>query len=142
MIHDLTHTELKKKENLGDALSDFVEFIGDSVLIGHFVYIDTGFVSRAMKRKYGIHLQNPSVDTRSLHDWLMDNDPDFQRHFHGATLKTDLFSMAQKYGITLEKTHNAFYDAYVTAQLFQRFAHFLPGAGVHTIGELLSVGRP
>ncbi len=94
-----------------------------------------------MKRKFGIHLQNPAIDTSTLHEWLSDNDPQFTRHFRGATLKTDLFSMARKYGITAEKAHNAFYDAYITAQLFQRFAYFLPGAGVKTLGELLSVGK-
>jgi DNA polymerase III alpha subunit (gram-positive type) len=58
------------------------------------------------------------------------------------TTKSDLFSMAKKYGVEGGKSHNAFSDAYITAQLFQRFAHFLPECGVKTIQELLKVARP
>jgi len=141
VVHELTHSDLADADDLGHALGDFLDFIGDSVLLGHFVYIDTGFVSRAMKSKFGITLQNPAVDTSSLNDWLAANDAQFTRHFSGPSTKTDLFSMAKRYGIPLEKSHNAFYDAYVTAQLFQRFAYFLPGAGVRTLRDLLAVGR-
>jgi DNA polymerase-3 subunit epsilon len=142
VVHELTHTDLADADDVGDVLEDFLDFIGDSVLLGHFVYIDTGFVSRAMKRLFGVTLQNPAVDTSSLNDWLAANDMHFTRHFSGPSTKTDLFSMAKRYGIPLEKAHNSLYDALVTAQLFQRFMYFLPGAGVRTLKDLLAVGRP
>jgi DNA polymerase III alpha subunit (gram-positive type) len=58
------------------------------------------------------------------------------------TMKSDLFSMAKKYGVDGGKAHNAFSDAYITAQLFQRFAPFLSGCGVKNLKELLKVARP
>jgi hypothetical protein len=33
-------------------------------------------------------------------------------------------------------------DAFITAQLFQRFLRVLPGLGVRTVKELLRIGRP
>ena len=33
------------------------------------------------------------------------------------------------------------HDAYLTAQLFQRFLHFLPPCGVHSVRDLVSVGK-
>ena len=141
VVHELTHTDLEQADPAEEVLSDFVDFIGDAVLIGHFVFIDVNFVNRAMKRIFGVGLQSPSVDTSALHDWLYETDSHFARHHEGMSLKSDLFSLAGKYGIEVEKAHNAMYDAYVTAQLFQRFLPFLPECGVRNLKDLLSVSK-
>jgi len=142
VVHELTHTDLECADDLLDVIGDFVKFISDAVLIGHFVHIDQNFVNKPLKERYGVTLKNPAMDTATLHDWLYENDTRFARHFQGMTMKSDLFSMAKKYGVEGGKSHNAFSDAYITAQLFQRFAPFLPGCGVKTVQELLKVARP
>jgi DNA polymerase-3 subunit epsilon len=142
VVHELTHTDLACAEDLLDVIGDFVKFIGDAVLIGHFVHIDLNFVNKPLQQAYGVSLKNPALDTSTLHDWLYDNDSRFARHYQGMTMKSDLFSMAKKYGVDGGKSHNAFNDAFITAQLFQRFAPFLPGCGVRTAKELLKVARP
>lgn len=139
VVHELTHSDLAEAEEAEVVLRDFIEFIGDSVLIGHFVFIDVNFVNRAMKSLFGIGLQSHAVDTSTLHDWLYENDSRFAKHHSGMTFKNDLFSLARRYGIEVEKAHNAIYDAYITAQLFQRFISFLPSSGVKTLKELLSI---
>jgi DNA polymerase-3 subunit epsilon len=142
VVHGITHSDLADAENLQSVLADFIDFIGDSVLIGHFVFIDLNFLNRAMKRFFGFSLRNPVIDTYSIHDWLYENDSRFARHFNGMTLKKDLFSMAKRYGIRVQTAHNALIDAYITAQLFQRFISFLPDCGINTLEELLMVGKP
>ncbi len=142
VVHELTHADLKEAAEAGEVMADFLGFIADAVLVGHFVHIDVHFVNRALKQLYGISLKNPVIDTGTLHEWLCENDAHFSRHYQGITAKTDLFSLAGRYGIAAEKAHNAFYDAYVTAQLFQRFLSFLPGSGIKTVRELLAVARP
>jgi len=141
VVHELTHSDLEKADSADEVLSDFIDFIGDAVLVGHFVFIDVNFVNRAMKRIFGAGLQSPSVDTSALHDWLYESDSHFARHHGGMSLKSDLFSLAGKYGIEVEKAHNAMYDAYVTAQIFQRFLPFLPECGVRNLKDLLSVSK-
>lgn len=141
VVHEITHADLTGAAALEDALVDFIAFIGDAVLIGHFVFIDLNFINRAMKRLFGFKLQNPALDTSTLHDWLYENDSAFAKHHKGMTLKQDLYSLAQKYGITVEAAHDAQYDAYLTAQLFQRFLHFLPGCGIQATEELLMIGK-
>ena len=141
VVHELTHSDLEKAEPAEEVLTDFIEFIGDAVLVGHFVFIDVNFVNRAMKRIFGVGLRSPSVDTSALHDWLYESDSHFARHHEGMSLKSDLFSLAARYGIEVEKAHNAMYDAYVTAQLFQRFLPFLPECGVRNLKELLTVSK-
>jgi DNA polymerase-3 subunit epsilon len=142
VVHEITHADLERAAVLPEVLEEFIEFIGDAVLIGHFVYIDLNFVNRALKKTFGCTLKNPTLDTASLHDWLSENASHMARHFHGKTLQTDLFSLAKKYDITVSKAHNALEDAYLTAQLFQRFIRFLPQCGVNSIKELLAVSKP
>lgn len=141
VIHEITPSELKEADDLPEVMEDFIEFIGDAVLVGHFVHIDVNFVNKALKKLYGIKLQNPTVDTACMQDWLYENDSRFARYYGGMATASDLFSMAQKYDIPIEKAHNAFGDAFITAQLFQRFLFFLPECGIKTIKELLMIGK-
>jgi DNA polymerase-3 subunit epsilon len=142
VVHELTHSDLECAEDILDVVGDFVKFAGNAVLIGHFVHIDLNFVNKVLQQKFGVSLQNFAVDTATLHDWLYDNDSHFARHYKGMTIQSDLFSMAKKYGVEGGKSHNAFSDAYITAQLFQRFVSFLPECGVKNIKDLLKVARP
>jgi len=142
VVHEITHGDLENAAELSEVMEEFIRFIDDAVLIGHFVHIDLNFINRALKDIYGRTLRNPAVDTATLHEWLSENTSSLARHFHGQTIKSDLFSLAKKYDIAVEKSHNAFGDAYITAQLFQRFIRFLPQCGVHTIKELLTISRP
>lgn len=142
VIHEITHSDLERAEETRVVFEDFLDFINDAVLIGHFVHIDINFVNRALKKLYGLTLQNHAIDTSTLHDWLYENDSRFARHHGGMTSRDDLFSLAKRYGIDMGTAHNAFADAYMTAQLFQRFLPFLPGCGVRTVKELLKIARP
>ena len=142
VVHELTDSDLECADDRLDVIADFIDFVGDSVLMGHFVHIDLNFVNKPLQEKFGISLKNPAMDTATLHDWLYDNDSQFAKHYKGMTLKSDLFSMAKKYGVEGGKAHDAFSDAYITAQLFQRFAHFLPACGVKNLKELLKIARP
>ena len=142
VVHELTHSDLECAEDILDVVGDFVKFADNAVFIGHFVHIDLNFVNKVLKQNFGVSLKNSAVDTSTLHDWLSENDSRFARHYKGMTLQSDLFSMARKYGVEGGKAHNAFSDAYITAQLFQRFVSFLPECGVRTLKELLKVARP
>jgi DNA polymerase-3 subunit epsilon len=142
VVHELTHSDLECAEDILNVVGDFVKFAGNAVLIGHFVHIDLNFVNKVLQQNFGVSLQNFAVDTATLHDWLYDNDSRFAKHYKGMTINSDLYSMARKYGVEGGKSHNAFSDAYITAQLFQRFVPFLPGGGVKTLKEFVKVARP
>ncbi len=140
-IHGITPGELEEKESLEAVLPDFLDFIKDSVLVGHFINIDIKFMNRALKKIYSMKLANPALDTHSIHEWLYENGVAFKKHYHGGSTKTDLFSVSQRYGITVDTAHDALNDAFVTAQLFQRFLYFLHAEGMHTLNDLLDIGR-
>jgi len=140
-VHGITPGELEDKESLEAVLPDFLEFIKDSVLVGHFLNIDLKFMNHALKNKYNYKLANLALDTHTIHEWLYENGVEFKRHYHGGSTKTDLFSVSQRYGITVDTAHDALNDAFVTAQLFQRFLYFLRADGMHTLYDLLDIGR-
>ena len=142
VVHELVHSDLEAAARASDVLIDFLEFVGDSILLGHFVHIDLSFTRRAMKRIFGVGFHRAAVDTATLHDWLTDHEPRFAAHHGGISVKKDLFSIATRYGIAVDRAHDALFDAFLAAQLFQRFLAFLPAAGVGTVGEILEVGRP
>jgi len=99
-------------------------------------------LNRALRRAFGRVFDNPIVDTWKLHHWLEENSGDFSRHYRGRSENLDLFSLARRYGVPVSGAHNALGDAFITAQLLQRFLRLLPAAGVRTIGELLKIGAP
>lgn len=141
VVHEITHSDLDEAATDCEVIERFVEFVGDAVLVGHFVGIDVNFVSKAMKSCFGVPLSSRTVDTMAVHEWLIHHDSRMSRHFRGLTRNKDLASMAKHYGVSALNAHNAFHDAYVTAQLLQRFMHFLPDCGVRTLGDLLRVGN-
>lgn len=140
-IHGIVPSELKEQEDLNSVLPDFLGLITDSVLVGHFIHIDLKFVNAALKRMGGKNLLNPALDTYTLHEWLSENGTEFRKHYAGGTDKKDLFSIARRYGITIDTTHNALNDAFITAQLFQKFLYFMRAEGMHTLNDLLTIGR-
>lgn len=140
-IHGITPDDLITAENIETVIPDFLEFIADSVLVGHFIHIDLRFMNASLKKLSLTHLSNPAVDTHSLHEWLSENAPEFKKHFRGTSLKTDLFSLAERYGVAVDIAHNALNDAFITAQLLQRFMCFFKSQGVTTLRDLLDIGR-
>jgi len=139
-IHGITPGELEKQESMGAVLPDFLDFIRGSVLVGHFVNLDIKFMNAVLKQEYGEKLDNPAVDTYDIHEWLYKNGVEFKRHYHGGSTSTDLFSIAQQYGITIDTVHNSLEDAFVTAQLFQKFLYFVQAEGIRTLDDLFDIG--
>jgi DNA polymerase-3 subunit epsilon len=141
VIHCLTPDELCEEDLIDNVMPGFLEFITDSVLMGHFIHIDLRFINRSLKRIYNTTLKNPAIDTYTLHEWLLQNGSEFKKHYRGASVNTDLFSVSERYGVTVNTAHNALNDAFITAQLFQRFIYFLDKIGVKTLKELIDIGR-
>lgn len=140
VIHGITPDDLAGEAPAEEVMPEFLSFIADTVLVGHFVGIDVGFVNRFLKRNHGGCLRNPAIDTRRLHNWTYENSARFRRHFGGGTDKSDLFTVANRYGVEVSAAHDALMDAYLTAQLLQRLLYFARATGIRTLGELKDIG--
>ncbi|XEC97145.1 PolC-type DNA polymerase III [Paenibacillus tarimensis] len=85
---------------LAPKLREFVEFIGDSVLVAHNARFDMGFIQAACKSIGLPELTNPVLDTLEL-----------ARFIHPAMKNHRLNTLADKYKISLENHHRAIDDS-------------------------------
>ena len=142
VVHGITPTEAKEGPSIERVLPEFLEFCRDAVVVGHVVSIDLGFLNEELERSSLRKLTNPAVDTLRIHQWLSCRENDACAFYGGSSEGADLFSLAAAHGIPVAVAHNALNDAYVTAQLFQRFLSLLPRHGATTIADLVRIGRP
>ncbi len=141
IIHGITPSEVARKPGIGKALSEFLHFCGNDVIVGHCVSIDLSFINREMKRIFGYAMKNHAVDTSALYEWVRMKFSS-RRALPYAFTDSGLYDIAQFFGIPVNGAHNAIMDAFITAQVFQRFIPMLTDGGVKSIGELLSIGNP
>jgi len=142
VVHCITPSDVAGKPSIGAVLEDFLGFCAGAIVVGHFLSLDQAILNKELKNITGRIFDLPVVDTLRLHEWIKENSGDFSRHYSGNARDKDLFSLAQKYQIPVSGAHNALMDAFITAQLFQRFLRLLPELGVMTVKELLKIGKP
>lgn len=142
VVHGITPSDLQEKPPIETVLYELLDFCGSDIIVGHFLSLDMDFINKAIKRVSGATLYNRLIDTYRLHEWIRMNDGAFSSHYNGMSEELNLFALARKYKVPISGAHNALNDAYITAQLFQRFLSFLPGLGVRTLSDLLRVGKP
>ena len=141
VIHGILPSQLEAEPPIEAVLPSFLDYAAGTVLVGHCVGIDLAFLNRDARRLTGQPLRQPLVDTLSLYGWLRGRHPGhpaFQAPLQGL----DLFQLAKVFDIHVEQAHTALGDAYVTAQLFQRFLPLLVEAGVTQLGSLVRVADP
>jgi DNA polymerase-3 subunit epsilon len=141
IIHGITPSEASEAPTVDMVLPEFLDLCRGRVLVGHVVSMDLRFINMEMNRIYGRMLPNPAVDTMALYGFLRKREGDYCAFHEGVPGRADLFSIAREKGIPFTLTHDALYDAYVTAQLLQRFLTILPQYGVHTLRDLRRVGK-
>ncbi len=141
VVHGITPSEAEKSPSIEYVLSEFLSFCKDSIIVGHFLLIDLMFLNKEIKRLYNSNIENHLIDTLRIYKWIKEQG-DVGKHFFRGNEDDNLFSIAKKYQIPVSYAHNALMDAFITAQLFQRFLIFLPELGVRTVKDLLKVGKP
>jgi DNA polymerase III subunit epsilon len=142
LIHGLRPADVAEGSAPGDAVADFLKFAADAVLVGHFVGIDLAALRKECKDPPGASqaLSELAVDTARVQRWL-DLRHNLYREDRGHHVENvDLVSLAGRYGLELLETHHALYDAFLTAQLWQRLIQQLDKAAIKTLGELLRIG--
>ncbi|MBU2623250.1 MAG: 3'-5' exonuclease [Proteobacteria bacterium] len=142
IIHGITPSEVSKEPDIDTLLPEFLGFCGNSIIVGHFISIDLGFINKEMMQLYGSPMKNQAVGTFILYQWIKQNEEEPCAYHESGQEDISLSALADKYGISVSSAHNALDDAYVTAQIFQRFISVLPGLGVRNLKDLLRIGKP
>lgn len=113
-----------------DVAEEFLDFIGDSVLVAHNAPFDMRFINHEIGLLYGEYrLANPCLCTVQLSRRLL---PNIENH----KLKT----VAEHYSISLINHHRASDDAKATAEIFVNLLEMLTSSGVEDIASIKRMG--
>lgn len=103
----ITDQMLSQAEELVPVLRDFVDFLGNDVIVGHNVHFDVNFLYDNLEQHCGLTLTNDMVDTLRLsRRWL-----DLPRH--------RLDDLVAYYGFDIRTQHRALNDCLLTHQVYQ-----------------------
>ncbi len=126
-ITELTGISNEMVAGAGDfctVMSEFLEFLQDSVIIGHSIEFDVNFLNYKLK-PYHVRINNFLVDTGMLSRAL---NPQWKIH--------TLDSILANLGIEPEGRHTALGDALLTAGVFLNFLDRLEDLKVFTLWDL------
>lgn len=110
-------------------LPSLLEFVGDSVVVGHNVRFDLAFLNVALRASGRPPLTNPSVDTAGLARRLLRHEVTDNR----------LETLARYLRLDHRPTHRALDDARAAGELLHRLLERAGTIGVFTLGDLLEL---
>ena len=111
-----------------EVLPQFLEFIGDGVLVAHNASFDVSFIEQNC-RYQDIQPDFTSVDTVAMARVLLPTLSRFKLNI-----------VAKALNISLENHHRAVDDAGATAEIFEKFVEMLAERDIHTLKELNRFG--
>ena len=141
IIHGIMPSEVAEEKEISSVLAEFMDFCGDAVLVGYCIGIDLAFIDRELKRILGRRLTVPAVDIAELYAWLLGRKL-LQQCIKEPPGQPDLYALADCLDIAIAESHHAMVDAFITAQVFQRFLPLLQQEGIVTVGDLVRIGDP
>lgn len=112
-IHGILKDLLVKRPTELEALKQFLDFLGDSIIIAHHTIFDVTMINRALERNGLPQLQNKTLDTAYLYKKTLIQSHLFERKDHYT-----LDDLADKFDISKKDRHTALGDAYITAIAF------------------------
>ena len=109
-----------------EVAEDFLNFIGDSVLVAHNAAFDLRFLNHEIDRIYGSYrVGNPHLCTVKLSRKLLPNIANHRLH-----------TVADYYSIRIKNRHRAAGDALATAEVFVNFLELMQSVGVDDLASI------
>jgi DNA polymerase-3 subunit alpha (Gram-positive type) len=122
-LTNITDRMVKNAPVFSEVMWDFLEFIGDAVLVAHNAHFDMRFLNYEISRIFpNSQVFNPHLCTVKLSRSLL---PMLENH--------RLHTVAQHFSIPIYNRHRAAGDAFATAHVFIRLLKQLQEQGVHDL---------
>ncbi len=141
LIHRITPGQARKSPPIADILPDFLDYCGNSMIIGHNIGLDMAFINKALKQCLGGILYNPCLDTMRMariyreEQWINYYDR------YNLSVSYNLKELSKEYGLPVFPEHNAMNDAIQAAYLFLYLVHKLQHGSIRTLKDLYMAGR-
>lgn len=140
LVHRITPEQIKTAPALQEVLPAFIEFLGPSLVVGHFIPLDLDFLNRASRKLLGGKIKTRWLDTIKLTRGYEQTQR--QEFYDGVNpgAQYALTHLAEKYHLPLFAKHDALEDALQTAYLFLFLVRRLRAAGSMTLDDFLLAG--
>lgn len=125
----ITDEMVMDSPDIGTVLPQFMEFVGDAVLVAHNASFDVGFIEQNLRYQDQIP-DLTSVDTVAMARILL---PTLSKY--------KLNVVAKALNISLENHHRAVDDAGATAEIFVKFVKMLKDRGICDLEALNRLGK-
>jgi DNA polymerase III epsilon subunit family exonuclease len=117
---------VKNAPQFSEVAEEFLEFVGDAVLVAHNAPFDMRFINHEIGKVFdGYRLGNPYLCTVQLSRKLL---PQIDNH--------RLHTVADYYSIIIENRHRAADDALATAKIFVEFLGWFREQGLNDLKDL------
>jgi DNA polymerase-3 subunit alpha (Gram-positive type) len=119
----ITDSMVRNAPKFREVAADFLDFVGDSILVAHNAHFDMRFLNHEIARIHADYrVRNPSLCTVRMSRRLL---PNVENH--------RLNTLASHYSVTLVNHHRAADDAHATAHIFVNLLEELQKRGVRDL---------
>jgi len=132
-VHGITREEAIDGMDEADALSAFLPWLADGVIVGHHINHDVQMLNAGYQRHFGAELPNRSLDTMDL-TLHLEKDGAFAGQPEIASFSLD--GLCQLFQVRPHDRHTAGGDAFLTAQVFLRLLALAQRCGRTTLDAL------
>ena len=108
----ITNKMVADARSRSQVVSDFLDFCGEDILVGHNVIFDYSFVKCSAVQD-GLSFEKMGIDTLKI-----------AQKVHRDLESKSLGSLCDYYHIENRSAHRAYHDALATAKLYQTLAHY------------------
>jgi DNA polymerase-3 subunit epsilon len=129
VLTGITETMVAKAPTIVEVLPSFLEFMGDSVIVGHNVRFDLSFLRAAVEQCGYPPLENRWVDTAALARRLVRDE----------VRNLKLGTLAAHFRSPVQPVHRALGDAQATAHVFHTLLERAGTLGVTNLDDLLQL---
>jgi DNA polymerase-3 subunit epsilon len=141
LIHRITPDQIEYEPELRKVLPDFVDFLGNALLVGHFIGLDMAFINRAARKLMGGRLRNPCLDSMKLAQVYEERERGGYYDIVEVGAGYNLRTLSEKYHLPRFEQHDALGDAFQAACLFVFMVKKLQSFGCRTLKDLHKISR-
>jgi DNA polymerase-3 subunit epsilon len=128
--HGISINDLKKAPSFNEIANNILKTL-DGIIVGHSVEFDYMFLKKSFK-KIGIKFEKDVIDIILIEKWLAKKEKDIK-------LDVTIEGLMNRYGLNDYYRHNAFADAFFTAQIFQFETLKLSRYGIDSAKKILKI---
>ena len=129
-ITGITTAMIIDKPEIKEVLPSFLDFIKDTVLVGHNITNDLTFLNRDSLKYLNKKIKNPYICTDRLARKIM---PDVD--------SKSLVNLAKIFNIPVVKHHRAIYDTEINLEIFKKMIEFLEGYSVIKVLDIIKLSE-